>query len=289
MIDPTLKAWMVSAERSAAFRFDLLTIAPRSTAVLRWTDGDRKVLTTDGRLFVRGPDFERSKIRLAAGIQVSDMDLTLFVDDSVTVGGMPALAFADRGLFDGAAVTLEWAYFDTDGLFKGSFQRFKGVTGPAELEMGRIDFKVRSEIARLNVMVPREVYQPACLNQLFDGGCGLDPDAWAVSGTVTSVGTGRSGLMQFTASGLTQAAGYFDLGAVEFRTGQLSRTVRTIRAHAPGGVLSFAQPWSVAPAVGDTFSALPGCNRTVARCAGTFGNQLRFRGTPFVPSPETVA
>lgn len=292
-VDPDLLAWMVAADRSDGFRADLLTMITHQGYVLRWTSLDRKVMTLDGRVFVPGPAFSRSRIRLAAGVQVSDMDLTLHVDDSVVVGGLPALHFAERGLFDGCEVTLEWAYFDTAGVFKGLIQRFAGKTGPASLELGEIGFKVRSEIAALNTMVPREVYGAGCLNSLFDHRCGLDADAFSVSGSVTSVPSGRAGVMQFTASGLAQAAGYFELGAIEFRTGTLAKVTRTVKAHAAGGVLSVAMAWPQAPAVGDTFKVVPGCNRTMGACANKFNNlrfgRLAFRGTPFVPAPETVA
>ena len=288
-IDPALLAWMTSASLSEGIRFDLLTLQTHNNLTLRWTSGDTSVLTTDGRLFSRGPDFERSKVRLAAGLQVSDMDLSIFVDDSVLIGGLPALKFAQRGLLDGATVTLEWAYFDSNGVFKGSFQRFSGISGPAEMELGRIDMTVRNELARLNVMVPRESYQPGCLNQLFDPNCGLNAANFTVARAVTAVPSGRAGFMGFTASGLTQAAGYFDLGVVEFRTGPLASTVHTVRSHGAGGVITVARPWPVLPQVGDSFVVVPGCNRSLARCEGTFNNRGRFRGTPFVPAPETVA
>lgn len=284
-----LVAWLVAADRHAGFRVDLITVSPKGYPALRWTSADRKVMTLDGRVFRPGPGIDRGKIRLAAGLQVSEMDLGLEVDDTVMVGPLRALTFAQRGLFDGAAVTLEWAYFDTARVFKGSHQRFSGTAGPAELEAGRIDLLVRSDISKLNVAIPREVYQPQCLNQLFDARCGLDADAWAVAGAVTAVPAGRAGFLQFVASGLGQQGGHFDLGAVEFWSGDNESVVRTVKAHAAGGVITLAQPLPVVPAVGDTFVVIPGCNRSQARCLGTFNNRRRFRGTPYVPAAETVA
>lgn len=288
-LDPDLLAWLLTADRDSFLRPDLLTVQPRGKAPLRWTSADRTILTPDGRLFKPGPGITRSKIRQAAGIQVSDMDITLAVDDSVVIGGLTALAYAERGGFDGARVTLEWAYFDNDGVFKGLQRKFGGMTGPAQLELGQIEFKVRGDTARLNAMVPREVYQPACLNQVYDGLCGLDVEDWRVTGVVTSVGTGRAGMMAFTAAGISEPAGYFDLGAIEFRDGPLEGVLRTVKQHAAGGVISVAMAWPALPEVGDTFVAVPGCNRTEARCINTFNNRLRFRGTPYVPAPETVA
>lgn len=286
---PDLMAWLVAADRHSGMRVDLLTVQPKGFPPLRWTSADRSVMTTDGRVFRPGPGIDRGKIRLAAGIQVSDMDLGLDVDDSLVIGTLRALTFAQRGLFDGAAVTLEWAYFDETGVFKGSHQRFSGTAGPAEFEMGRIDFIVRSDISKLNVSIPREVYQPQCLNQAYDARCGLNPDYFAVAATVTSVPAGRLAYMQLVAAGMGMAAGYFDLGVIEVRSGVNEGVVRTVKAHGPGGVLDVAQAWPEPFSVGDTFVVVPGCNRTKARCEGTFNNKNRFRGTPYVPAAETVA
>lgn len=288
-IAPDLLAWLTAADRVDGMRVDLLTVAPRGFPAQRWTTADKRVMTVDGRVFTPGPGIERSRIRLTSGIQVSDMDLTLFYDELVTIGGIPMFEFAERGLFDGADVLLEWAYFDAAGTFKGSHARFSGQTAPAEFEMGRLDFKVRSAISKLNVAVPSEVYQPGCLNQLFDARCGLDPDDYVLVGTVTGIGTGRAGAMTFTAAGLTQDPGYFDLGVIEFLSGPNDGVLRTVKAHGAGGVLSVAMAWPATPLVGDTFNVVPGCNRTLQRCVGTFNNRARFRGTPFVPAPETVA
>ena len=46
-------------------------------------------------------------------------------------------------------------------------------------------------------------------------------------------------------------------------------------------------PLAFPPATGDTFTVSPGCARTTAACAG-FSNSTRFRGCPFIPSPETT-
>lgn len=291
--DPALVAWMVAADRSDGFRADLWTITTKGGEVFRWTSLDFEFAAPDGRVFVPGPGIKRSRVTLTAGIQVSTLDMVIEVDDSIVLGGMPALHFADRGMLDGASVALEWAYWDAARVFKGSMQRFSGTAGLAMLELGRISLQVRSDIARLNTPIPREVYQPACLNQLFDAHCGLDSEAWTVAGVVTSVAAGRAGLMGFTASGLTQAAGFFELGAVEFYTGELAHVIRTVKAHQAGGVLSFAMALPVAPQVGDEFRVVPGCNRSVSACRDKFNNirfgRLAFRGTPFVPAPETVA
>jgi uncharacterized phage protein (TIGR02218 family) len=288
MINPALIAWMVSAQRSAGFRIDLLTLKPRGLNPFQWASGAGRFLLPDGRVFVGdGPGIERDEITLQAGLQVSEMNISLLVDNTISMGGMSALQFAERGGLDGAEVTLEWAYFDTDRVFKGSFVRFSGMTGPAAWEAGRIDLLVRSLTSTLNVQVPRETAQPQCMWQVFDPGCGLNEAAWRVNGVVTGVGTGRAALMAFDTN-LTQDDGWFDLGLLEFVGGAMNGVARTVKRYADGTV-QLGLPLPVAPQVGQTFIVRPGCNRTEPTCRLKFNNRGRFKATPFVPPPETVA
>lgn len=283
--DASLATWMATA--TSGLRFDLLTLTTRGGITLRWTDCAQGITTADGRVFAGNQGFERSRLRLADGVQVDDMDLALLVDDTLTIGGLPALKFARVGGLDGASVVLEWAYLDAETLqLRGTVKRFVGNTGPAEFERGRIDIKVRSALAQLNTPIPAEVYQPACLNQLGDDMCRVDVAALTVTGTVTAVQPGE--LSAFSSGLLGYAAGYFELGVVRFTSGALDGLTRTVKGFA-GGSFAFAQPWSVQPAVGDTFTARPGCPRTLDACVGRFNNRPRFRGTPFIPAPETVA
>jgi hypothetical protein len=57
---------------------------------------------------------------------------------------------------------------------------------------------------------------------------------------------------------------------------------------APGTV-SLIAPFPTAPASGDAFQIYPGCDKTLdANGCAKFANTARFRGFPYVPSPETA-
>jgi uncharacterized phage protein (TIGR02218 family) len=132
--------------------------------------------------------------------------------------------------------------------------------------------------------VPAETYQPGCRSTIYDAACGLDAVAMSVAGAVTGLSGSR---LDYVATDLGQASGHFDLGAIRFTSGALAGESRTVRAYAGGGVQTVL-PWPQQPAIGDTFSIRPGCNRTAARCTA-LGNLIRFRGQPHIPAPETVA
>jgi len=84
-------------------------------------------------------------------------------------------------------------------------------------------------------------------------------------------------------------SGWFALGQIIFTSGACKGLTRLISGHASGtggGVLTVLPPLPVTPAAGDTFSALPGDDRTIASCNGKFNNLIMFGGTPYVPLPE---
>ncbi len=276
-----LQAWLASTDEG--LRFDLLTVTTRTGIVLRWTNADVPLTTPDGRTFVPAV-YERDRLKVNAVLQIDDVQLTLFIDSLDTVAGMPMLQFAAHGGLDGARVALEWIFIDVGGATRGYVTRFEGKTGPAETGLGTVDVSIRSLLAQLMRLVPAETYQPGCRSTIYDAACGIDPVASSVSGAVTGLSGAR---LDYVATDLGQAAGFWDLGAIRFTSGALAGESRTVRAFTGGGVQTVL-PWPQQPAIGDTFVIRPGCNRTAARCS-ELGNLLRFRGEPHVPAPETVA
>jgi uncharacterized phage protein (TIGR02218 family) len=263
-------------------RFDLYTLALTNGTVLRYTNADDSLTLLDGRIFVAGPLITRDRTRVSRGIEVDTMTVSLHPRPIDALGGVPLLQAARSGALRGCRVRLEWAFYTVDLGFKGTMVRFIGSGSPTNFEAGVIELAVRSELQRLMQQMPRDVYQPRCLNQVFDGGCGLDRMAFRVDAAVTGTPT-RSGF----GSGLGQAAGYFEQGVVLFTTGANAGVQRTVRSFG-GGAFTFALPFPSDIAAGDTFMATPGCDGTMATCSTRYSNLIRFRGQPFIPAPEVA-
>lgn len=282
--DLALNTWLASAR--GALRFDCwsFSLSPSKT-VLRWTDADFDITLpgSPARVFSRLPIIKRSTLRRSLGLSVDELNVDLSFDAGATVLGVDALLFARRGGFDGAEIQLERAYYDVDGTYKGKMVQFFGRAGVAEMSPPTVKLSVKSELYRLNIMMPRETYQPACLNQIYDVNCGLNPATWSVSGTVTGV----NGTTTWLQSALGQAAAYFDKGVLTFTSGANSGQSRTVKAFA-GGVFQFSLGFWEPISVGHTFTVRPGCDQTLSTCTSKFNNRLRYRGHPFVPSPETA-
>lgn len=271
---------------------DLVTITLAGGVVLRWTSFDR-VVTIGSTSWLLGPGIQTSRLKWTAGTEVDTMTLTLFGDSSTLINGAPMMPFINGGGLDGALVQVWRAYaadFTAQGLepdWKGMLHRHTGrvsdIDRPSRVEAV---ISVRSIFELLNVQLPRNVYQSQCNANLYDATCGVDKAAKTVTGTVT---TGSDALrLSFSASGLTQGAGYFDLGAVRFLTGANAGVLRTVRRHAAGGAVTVVQPLPVAVSVGDTFQIYPGCDRSEGTCAFKFLNYTRFRGARFIPVADSI-
>ena len=287
-----LAAWESSAGALAAFlnaatqvyMADLFTITLSGGTVIRWTNADQAV-TVNGLTYAIGPVINRGKTKLSVGISVDTLDVTMAADSTVTVNGVALLKFIAGGGLDAARLSLDRAFASAPGsAWVGTLNLFSGRLSDSVISRYEAKLTVNSDSELLNVMVPRNVYQPGCGNTLFDGSCGLSKTTWSVSATATSA---TDAPRTSFSTALAQATGYFSLGWAVGLTGANAGVGRTIKYFA-GGVIKTIQPWAVAVAIGDTFTVYPGCDKLQATCSAKFSNLARFRGYPYVPAPETV-
>lgn len=269
---------------------DLYTITTPGGLVLRYTD-QQGAVTVNGTTWSAGPIITRDRTRLRVGVEVDTLSVSIAADSSVIVNTLPLIQFIARRGLDDARLLLERAFSAGPGqAWVGTLQLFEGRISQAR-DISRIKARldVKSDLEVLDVQVPRNVYQPPCMNTVYDPACGLSRAANTTTGTASS-GTDASRLY-FTHS-LAAAAATYDLGVVTFTSGAntgISRTVRSYETIAGSGAnrLTVMNPWPAAVAVGDAFTITKGCARTQAACSA-FGNLSRFRGTPYVPTPESL-
>lgn len=136
------------------------------------------------------------------------------------------------------------------------------------------------------MQLPRNLWQPGCVNSLRDASCGVNLPSFAVS---DSAAAGSSATV--IAASLAQPASYFDQGKLVFADGanaELMRSVKSWVAGSPGSIALLA-PFPNAPQAGDALTTYPGCNKTLgANDCAKFANTARFKGYPFVPTPDTA-
>jgi uncharacterized phage protein (TIGR02218 family) len=261
---------------------DLYTITLKSGTVLRWADFDVDIVWGAYTYSSSGPVLKRGNTRIVIGVEVDTLDVSIYPRSTDLVNGVPILSAAQGGAFDGAVLSLDRAFLDSSLAIVGTVNLFTGRF--ADLTLGRTEMQARinSLTESLSVQMPRNLYQAGCNHVLFDSGCGLTRASWGAASSATS-GTTASSIN----CGLTQAAGYFAQGYIQFTSGALNGVKRTIKSYAPGVIALFSRLPS-APAVGDTFTAYAGCDKQQATCSAKFSNLANFRGFPYIPVPSTA-
>ncbi len=261
---------------------DAWTVTLTDGTVLRWAGGDVP-LTLGSRAFALGPGITRGQCRWRVGISTDTLSMTLADITGEPVVGMSLAELVRSRLFAGAQVQLERVFTRPgDAGPAGALLWFLGDVDEVEGDRVEAAITVVSFTKRLEVAVPRGVYQPLCLNELGDARCGI------VRPSVTATATSASTALR-TAFGhsLAQPTGWGTLGIITFTGGANAGHRRTCKLHTATELVAL-QPWQFPVAAGDAYRLDAGCARDQSTCTNKFNNLARFRGQPYIPVPETV-
>lgn len=260
---------------------DLYTFTLVSGTIKRFTTWDTDLTYGGNTYSCSGPALERGRTRTVLGVEVDTLDLNIWPKAADQVDSMSWLAAAASGALDGMQVRLDRVAMSSPPVVVGGYINFTGRWSDFTLSRTEIRGTVRSDLELLNTQLPRNLYQAGCQHTLYDADCGLDRNAWKILGIVATA-TPTSII-----TSLSQAAGYFDQGYIQFITGALAGTRRSVKSYLPGA-FSLLNPLPLVPGTGDTFYAYPGCAKTQAVCTSKFSNLANFRGFPYIPQPETA-
>jgi len=261
---------------------------PDTPTILRYTTAQRSVTAVPpeggdpvtyeaGHVLVSG-----LKYRLAIGTDVDEQDCQLVCKSDAQVMGFPFLKAVELGLLDKAVVKRTRYFFERWGQpTVGGIVFFRGFLSTV-MDIGSISCtaKVKSGLVLLNTPMPHNMFQPQCLNTLFDARCRLDRGDWAVQGDADVGSTSR--VIVWAGS----TADEYNQGTIRFEAGPNIGAVRTVRQSTSGAIL-VTFPFDYAPESGDDFVIFPGCDKSKGRC-NAFSNIANFRGYPYVPPPETA-
>jgi hypothetical protein len=93
----------------------------------------------------------------------------------------------------------------------------------------------------------------------------------------------------FTASAISETAALFYSGKITWLSG--NNAGRTSYVRIWDNTTKIAKLYDALPNLiqaGDKFVYAKGCDKTIDRCADTFGNAHNFRGEPYLPGPSKV-
>lgn len=285
-ISPGLQAFLDTAT-TATFRH-LITITLASGTVLRWTDHSEDI-TLPGNTWVAGgtgtvPLLQVGNRRDPAGTEIGECDLTLFAGETAELAGVRLPLAVVNDSLDGAKVKIERVYGpDIIDLTLGTMHLFEGMVAEVEPSSTQVVLSLVDAREGLRVKLPKTSIQPPCGALLFDGQCSLSEPAWTVVGTVAAGGDAR-----FVRTNRTEADDYFTLGIITFTSGANQGVKRAIRSFKnANGEFELDEALPTVPAVGDTFSVYPGCDKRRTTCETKFSNLTHFRGFPLLPADAT--
>ena len=258
-------------------------------ATLRYTSSLYAV-SLGGNVFSSGPpNFKRPALRCETGIQTSNSEIGLEADDSVLLNGIPLLARLARGEWNFAIATIERAYSAGPGQpWLGRAPRFLGVINDVT-DIGRASatLNCKNITYLLDVQWPKDTIMSTCGKILYGSDCTVNPATFTTSGTVQ--GTPKTPTVNGFCTNLTAADSYYLGGTITFTSGQLNGLSYWVRSFVhTDGIIRLQTPALVSPAIGDTFTIIPGCDKSMTTCQNRFSNLSNYGGFPFVPQPTTA-
>lgn len=266
------------------FMTDLFTFALVNGTVLRYTTADVN-LTSGGLTFsATGPRLVRVKAHWKIGMDVDTQDLSVFPTAADTVTGVPFLQAVRQGLFDGCIVQIERAFMATIGdTSAGTLITFAGRVGSVDFGRTQAIFRVHSHLELLNRSMPVLLYQPGCVNTLYDASCLANKTLFSLNKTVGA----SPSLSAIPVPATGQPDGYYDLGQLAFTSGVNSGWTKTIKSWV-GGVANLVSPFVQLPTAGDAVTITAGCDKQETTCTTKFSNRIHFLGFKDIPVPETA-
>lgn len=270
---------------------DLYTFTLTNGIILRYTSADLNIILA-GHTFLGASSLiiNRNKTKIAVGLAVDELTLSIFAgsqDKLVIATEIPFLHALQFGYFDNASVKLERIFLPSwASLASSDYVLFLFLGQVTVDEMNRTEAKltVKSITALFDTPLPHNLYNPGCRHTVYKQGCALNRADFLTLGHVINGANSKNVIHH----NLTQADAYFDLGVIQFTSGQNSTVKRTIKSYLSGTLLEIIPPLPYIPAVNDMFEIVPGCGGTRENCLNKFNNIGSFGGFPYIPIPETT-
>lgn len=245
-----------------------------SGAVMGFTDHTSDIIF-NSQLYKAATGFSPTSIETKDQFSVDNLDVAGILDSA-------AITEADimAGKYDFAEILI--FMLNVTDLSQGNIIHRRGWLGEVSLKNGQFVAEVRGLTQKLQQNIG-ELYSPTCRAVLGDARCKVALGGFTASGAINTV-TSRQ---VFISNSMTQAAGYFSGGEVQWLTGANAGRRMEIKEFANKQfTLVLLMPNAIA--TGDTFNAIAGCDKTFATCTSKFANAVNFRGEPYVPGMDKL-
>lgn len=259
------------------------TVTRKDGTVLGFTDWTADV-SVGTITYEASSGMSRSALQQRVDLSVPNQEVTgILSSDKVKAGDIRA------GKYNGATLDVFMAVpDDPDFLTYGRIGLPGAFLGEVDIQDGMFVFEIRG-LSYLLQQSFIELYTPTCRTEFCDSKCKLDIADFTVTGTVTAVPVAN-----FEATGSLVGPGLstptpstgklFQFGLITFDTGLnagFSTEIVDQTAINPA-TLAFYLPTPYPITIGDTFTAVVGCDKTIQRCV-QLANAINFRGEPAIP------
>jgi uncharacterized phage protein (TIGR02218 family) len=264
---------------------------------LRRTDGQVFAFTShDQDLTFRGDVYKTCASLQASATEqgamlgdIGNMELLgMITDDSITEEDL----FAGR--FDGADLEV-WLYPWSDAGGETPRRLIAGKTGNLSQRVNAFTMEVLTISQQLQQKAIVEVVTPNCRYDLGDERCTVDLEALRSVGEVQSLAAinahnQANKRIFFDPVFRTEDDGYWNAGQITFTSGDNNGlTVEVKSFDQATGELVLWEPLTHPLQVGDAYSIVPGCDKSVTTCKAKFNNYINFGGFPNVPGGDAVS
>lgn len=248
----------------------------RDGVTIGLTDHDRD-LVVDGLVHRAAPGMTPSAIKRSAGLEADTMDVTGALSGEA-IGEADLLA----GRWDGARVVLfgiDWSA--SDAATGGRVELGEGRIGAVELA----DTGFTAELAGAGAALDRQVAEatsPECRAELGDKRCRV---AMAGRRRFARVVAAKGAVL--TVDAVEPVANAYGGGLLRWFGGDNAGLEAAVaRSDGASVTLRAASPFAATAAT--LVELVEGCDKSIATCAGRFGNAANFRGEPFLPGIDLL-
>lgn len=254
-----------------------------------------KVTRTDGEVFgftAHDEDLVIGGVTYAAATGVTPSAVQsqagLAVDNTEVVGAFDSDAMTDEDLANGVWDHAEVLVFvvNWQNTRIGPLRELRGWLGEVTNDGAGFKAELRSLASALNSTIG-EIVEAGCKAALGDARCRVDMAPFTFTGVVTVVdGTRNHFGVSFDGSAVPDD-GFCNYGKLTFTSGTNTGASMEIKTQTDSDIV-LQLPVAHTIAIGDTFSAQAGCDKTLATCHDKFNNVVNFRGFPTLPGMDAI-
>lgn len=309
-ISAALQAHLSSNPTTLAY---LWKVKRKDGTILGFTSHDRDITYDagdgDGAVtYAAKTGFAGTAAENKTDLSIDNMEATAFLDSS-------AITEADLRAHKYDNADIQIRVVNWNDLTMGDLYWRRGTLGIVKIKNGQFTAELRGLASKLSSPLTR-TYGPLC-RATFGSGlngidmnskwlCKIDVTLWRQPGFVSVAPTAPDAL---TVKGGTPASpasitmvgsatptalvpgNWFNDGIITFTSGVLngqSFEIKTSTNYSGGMGATLYLPLPALPALNDTFTIEPGCNKTEFDCQGKYSNIANFRGENVMPGQDAI-